>query len=416
MQAIRDSGVSYFGRTNHRNGNIRFGIKQIDRLSHMYLIGKTGVGKSTLLETLAWQDFEAGRGFALIDPHGDLVEALVERVRSVDPARLIYLDATDPRQPYGYNPLRRIRADKIPLAVSGMLETLKKIWPDAWGVRMEHVLRNSLYALLERDGSSLPDILALYTDEVYRKSVVRGIRNEVVKRFWQEEFEHYPARLRAEACAPIQNKLGALLSDPTLRRILVEPEIDLHFRKLMDDGMILLVNVSKGRLGEESSLILGSLVVSTLGLAAFSRAEVEAERRRPFFLYLDEFHNFTTLMLANMMSELRKYGVGLVLAHQYLNQLEPNIRDAVLGNAGTILSFRVGPGDASVLAKEFQPKFEVLDLLNLPNRSVYVKLMIEGSPTKPFSAFTLPVTNSDLTSSGVRSVASDDGGGETWIS
>ena len=261
----------------------------------MYLIGKTGVGKSTLLETLARQDFEAERGFALIDPHGDLVEPLARQLQAVDPTRVLYLDATDPQQPYGYNPLRRVRADKIPLAVSGMLETLKKIWPDAWGVRMEHVLRNSLYALLERDGSSLPDILALYTDEDYRKSVVREIRNDVVKRFWRDEFEHFPARLRAEACAPIQNKLGALLSDPTLRRILVEPKIDLRFRKLMDDGMILLVNVSKGRLGEESSLILGSLIVSTLGLAAFSRAEAEPDRRRPFFVYLDEFHNFTTL-------------------------------------------------------------------------------------------------------------------------
>jgi energy-coupling factor transporter ATP-binding protein EcfA2 len=402
MQNSRESGVSYFGTTNHRNSFIRFGIKQLDRLSHMYLIGKTGVGKSTLLETLALQDFEAGRGFALVDPHGDLVEPLAGRLQSVDPTRVLYLDAPDPKQPYGYNPLRRVRADKIPLAVSGMLETLKKIWPDAWGVRMEHVLRNSLYALLERDGSSLPDILALYTDEDYRKSVVRGIRNDVVKRFWQDEFEHYPPRLRAEACAPIQNKLGALLSDPTLRRILVEPQIDLHFRKLMDDGMILLVNVSKGRLGEESSLILGSLIVSTLGLAAFSRAEAEPEDRRPFFVYLDEFHNFTTLMLANMMSELRKYGVGLVLAHQYLNQLDPPIRHAVLGNAGTIVSFRVGPSDASLLASEFQPKFEVLDLLNLPNRSIYLKLMIEGSPSKPFSAFTLPATNSNPANRGSR--------------
>jgi hypothetical protein len=410
MHDFRDSGVSYFGRTNHRNSDIRFGIKQPDRLSHMYLIGKTGVGKSTLLETLAWQDFGAGRGFALIDPHGDLVASLAERMRPTRPARVLYVDATDPRQPYGYNPLRRVRADKIPLAVSGMLETLKKIWPDAWGVRMEHVLRNSLYALLERDGSALPDILALYTDENYRKRVVRGIRNEAVKRFWQDEFEHYPARLRAEACAPIQNKLGALLSDPTLRRILVEPEIDLHFRKLMDGGQILLVNVSKGRLGEESSLILGSLIVSTLGLAAFSRAESETEQRRPFFVYLDEFHNFTTLMLANMMSELRKYGVGLVLAHQYLNQLEPEIRDAVLGNAGTIVSFRVGPSDASLMAKEFQPKFEVLDLLSLPNRSLYVKLMIEGSPSKPFSAFALPATNSNLTTSEARSMPCDSDG------
>jgi len=402
MQNFRDSGVSYFGRTNHRNSDVRFGIKQPDRLSHMYLIGKTGVGKSTLIETLALQDFEAGRGFALVDPHGDLVEQLAGHLQSVDPTRILYLDATDPQQRYGYNPLRRVRADKIPLAVSGMLETLKKIWPDAWGVRMEHVLRNSLYALLERDGSSLPDILALYADEDYRKNVVRGIRNDVVKRFWQEEFEHYPPRLRAEACAPIQNKLGALLSDPTLRRILVEPQIDLRFRKLMDDGMILLVNVSKGRLGEESSLILGSLIVSTLGLAAFSRAEAEPDQRRPFFVYLDEFHNFTTLKLANMMSELRKYGVGLVLAHQYLNQLDSDIRHAVLGNAGTILSFRVGPSDASLLASEFQPKFEVLDLLNLPNRSIYLKLMIDGSPSKPFSAFTLPATNSDPSKLGSR--------------
>ncbi len=290
-----------------------------------------------------------------------------------------------------------MREDKIPLAVSGLLETFKKIWPDAWGVRMEHVLRNSLYALLERDGSTLPDILSLYTDENYRKEVVRGIRNEVVKRFWKDEFENYPARLRAEACAPIQNKLGALLSDPTLHRILVNPTIDLHFRKLMDDGMILLVNVSKGRLGEESSLLLGSLIVSTLGLAAFSRAESAPETRRPFFVYLDEFHNFTTLMLANMMSELRKYGVGLVLAHQYLHQLEPDIQHAVLGNAGTIISFRVGPEDATILADEFQPTFEVLDLLNLPNRNIYLKLMIDGTPSKPFSATTVAVDGIEST-------------------
>ncbi|MGA7673817.1 MAG: TraM recognition domain-containing protein [Rhizomicrobium sp.] len=382
-------GISYFARTNHRNLRVPFGIKQEDRLSHMYMIGKTGVGKSTLLETLAWQDFEAGRGFALVDPHGDLVEELARRIAAMNPERLVNLNACDPWQPFGYNPLRRVREDKIPLAVSGTLETLKKIWPDAWGVRMEHVLRNSLYALLERDGSTLPDILCLYTDDEFRKKVVRGIRNEVVKRFWEGEFEHYPPRLRAEACAPIQNKLGALLSDPTLRRILVEPDIDLHFRKLMDEDMVLLVNVSKGRLGEESSLVLGSLIVSTLGLAAFSRAESDPSTRRPFFVYLDEFHNFTTLMLANMMSELRKYGVGLVLAHQYVYQLEPEVRHAVLGNAGTTISFRVGPEDATILADEFQPKFNVLDLLNLQNRDIYLKLMIDGTPSRPFSARTL---------------------------
>ena len=389
-----NNDVSYFARTNHRNAHVPLGIKQADRLSHMYVIGKTGVGKSTLLQTLALQDFEAGRGFALVDPHGDLVEPLAKGIATLDPERLVYLNAPDPWQPYGYNPLRRVRDDKIPLAVSGLLETLKKLWPDAWGVRMEHVLRNTLYTLLERNDAKLPDILRLYSDDDFRKEVVRDIRNEVVKEFWKSEFNEYPARLRAEACAPIQNKLGALLSDPTLYRILVEPEIDLHFRSLMDEGMILLVNVSKGRLGEDSALLLGSLVVSTLGLAAFSRAEQSPGERKPFFVYLDEFHNFTTLMLANMMSELRKYGIGLALAHQYFHQLEPDIRHAVLGNTGTLISFRVGPEDAALLAREFQPKFEVEDLLNLPNYRIYLKLMIDGTPSPPFSA--QAITSGDM--------------------
>jgi len=386
MTPLAGRNVSYFGRTNFHNGNRLFGIKQQDRLSHVYMIGKTGVGKSTLIETLARQDLSAGRGFALIDPHGDLVESIAANIPSHQANRVIYLNAPDPSQPYGYNPLRRVRDDKIPLAVSGLLETLKKMWPDAWGVRMEHVLRNTLYTLLERDDARLPDILRLYSDDNFRKEIVRDIRNPVVKDFWKYEFNEYPARLRAEACAPIQNKLGALLSDPTLYRILAEPEIDLRFRSLMDDGKVLLVNVAKGRLGEDSALILGSLVVSTLGLAAFSRAERPLNERNPFFIYLDEFQNFTTLMLANMMSELRKYGVGLTLAHQHLHQLEPDIRHAVLGNAATLISFRVGPEDAGIMAREFQPKFEVEDLINLPNRDIYLKLMIDGTPSPPFSA------------------------------
>lgn len=350
MQHGDQRAISYFARTNFHQKHKLFGIKQEDRLSHVYVIGKTGVGKSTLIETFARQDLEAGRGFALVDPHGDLVESIVASISPEQTKRVVYLNAPDPKQPYGYNPLRRVRDDKIPLAVSGLLETLKKMWPDAWGVRMEHVLRNTLYTLLERNDAKLPDILRLYSDDDYRKEVVAGVRNEVVKRFWMNEFEEYPARLRADACAPIQNKLGALLSDPTLYRILVDPKTDLRFRSLMDKGMVLLVNVAKGRLGEDSALILGGLVVSTLGLAAFSRAELSPNNRNPFFVYLDEFHNFTTLMLANMMSDLRKYGVGLTLAHQHMHQLEPDIRHAVLGNAGTLISFRVGPDDASVLA------------------------------------------------------------------
>jgi len=385
-------GISYFARTNHRHSNIPFGIKQDDRLLHIYMIGQTGVGKSSLIETLAVQDLHAGRGFALIDPHGDLVEQIWANVPESLRDRIAYLNAPDPSSPYGYNPLRRVGDDKIPLAASGLLETLKKLWPDAWGVRMEHVLRNSLYALLERDDSTLPDILRLYGDESFRRLVAGGVRNLTVRRFWKHEYENYPWRLRADAVAPVQNKLGALLSDPTLYRILAEPTVDLHFRSLMDEGRVLLVNLAKGRIGADSALILGGFLVSTMGLAALTRANTPAAMRRPFFLHVDEFQNFTTLAFVNMMAELRKYGVGLTLAHQHLHQLEPDIRHAVLGNAGTHIAFRVGAEDASFLAKEFQPTFDGQDLMNLANRDIYLKLLIDGVPSKPFSARTISVS------------------------
>lgn len=377
----------YLGETNGRLPHRRFGMRQADRLSHLYVIGKTGVGKSTFLANLADQDIAAGRSCAVIDPHGELAEGLA--VGHGARPTVVYLDAGDPHQPYGYNPLRRVREDKIPLAASGLLETFRKLWPDAWGVRMEHVLRSTLYALLERDGSTLPDILRLYADEKFRKALVRDIRNPVVKAFFKSEFEKYPWRYRSEAVAPIQNKLGALLSDPLLYRLLVEPPVDLRIRSLMDAGGVLIVNLAKGRIGEDSAATLGSLLVSTIGLAGLSRADAPASGRRPFQLYADEFQTFTTLAFVNLMAELRKYGVGLTLANQHLDQLAPDVRSAVLGNAGTILSFRVGPEDARHLAAEFQPVFDGLDLLNLPNRAFYLKLMIDGAPGKPFSGRTL---------------------------
>lgn len=379
------AAISYLGRTNFHRSRVPFGIKQADRLSHLYLVGKTGVGKSTLLAELALQDIRAGRGLALVDPHGDLVTRVLARISDANQRRIIYLDATDPLQPFGYNPLRRVRRDKIPLAASGLLETMRKLWPAAWGIRMEHVLRNCLYALLERDGSTLLDILRLLRDEKFRKQITPRIGNPVVRDFWKKEFEPLPARLKAEAVAPVQNKLGALLADPMLYRLLVEPPVDLHFRRIMDDGGVLLVNLSKGEIGEDAALLLGSLIVSTIGLAAFSRAGVSASERRPFFLYADEFQSFTTLSMASMLSELRKYGLGMTLAHQYLHQLEPEILHAVLGNAGTIVSFRVGAEDAPLLAREFQPTFDEHDLINLPNYSFYTRLLIDAAPSLPFS-------------------------------
>jgi type IV secretory pathway TraG/TraD family ATPase VirD4 len=355
----------------------------------MYVVGKTGVGKSSLLAVLALQDLVARRGFALVDPHGELAERIHRAAVATPDAKVVYLNATDPAQPYGYNPLRRVRDDRIPLAASGVLETFRKLWPDAWGVRMEYVLRNTLYALLERDGSTLRDILRLYADAAFRKAVTAQVRNEVVRSFWTTEFAKYPDRYRLEVTAPIQNKVGALLADPTLRRILLSPETDVRFRRLMDEGGVFIANLSKGQLGEGTAAVLGSLIVSTIGLAALSRADVDSESRPPYFLYADEFQTFTTLAFANMMAELRKYQLGLVLSHQHSAQVDHDVRQAVLGNAGTFIMFRLGADDANRLVSELQPRFRSADILCLPNRYFYLKLMIDGAPSPAFSAKTI---------------------------
>jgi hypothetical protein len=383
------AGISCLGREDFRGQRRIFGVRHPDRLFHMYAIGKTGTGKSTFLETMIRQDIAAGRGLCLIDPHGDLVERVVATVPPSRSADIHYLNVPEPDQPFGYNPLHRVGASFIPLAASGILEAFKMHWTDAWGVRMEHVLRNAIYALLEVGGSTLPDVLRLLHDKPYRKSVVARIKNPQVRDFWRFEFEQYSYRYRADAVAPIQSKVGALLADAGLRRIFVEPLRPLRFRRIMDDHGILLVNLARGRVGEDTASLLGSLLVTTIGLAAFARADVAEERRPDFFLYLDEFQNFTTLSVATMISELRKYRVGLVLANQHLSQLADDVRDSVLGNVGTLISFRVGPQDASLLAKEFAERFDPIDLMSLPNHHIYLRLMIDGAPSKPFSATTI---------------------------
>jgi type IV secretory pathway TraG/TraD family ATPase VirD4 len=388
MDGRNKGSITYFARVDFRDDRRVFGIKTEDRFSHMYIIGKTGTGKSTLIETMARQDLASGRGFALIDPHGDLVERVWRSVPDSDRGRVIYLNLCDPRQPYGYNPLRQVRPDRIPLAASGFMEALKKIWKDAWGVRMEHILRNALMALLERRSSTLVDVLRLFSDRTFRKEIAASVKNEPVKRFWEKEFERYSFGYRSDGVAPIQNKIGAFLADPLLHRILTAPEIDLHIRSLMEGGKVLLVNLAKGYIGEDTSSLLGALLVTTLGLAAFTRADQPERERRDFFVYIDEFQSFTTLALTNMLSELRKYRVGFTIAHQYLHQLDPAIRHAVLGNTGTLISFRLGAEDAHFLAREFEGTFEAIDLLYLENHHIYLKLLIDGMPSKPFSAVT----------------------------
>jgi type IV secretory pathway TraG/TraD family ATPase VirD4 len=381
--------VTHFARVDFRNDDRVFGIQAEDRFSHIYIIGKTGTGKSTLLETMAIQDLESGNGFALIDPHGDLVERIARRIPTSHRADVIYLNAADPAQPYGYNPLRHVSEHRIALAASGMMEVFKKMWPEAWGVRMEHILRNVLMALLEQPDATLHDVLRMLSDQDFRKGVARELQNETVRTFLLKEFDRFSFGYRADGTAPIQNKVGAFLADPMLNRILTAPKIDLHIRRMMDEGKVLLVNLGKGQIGEDSSSLLGGLLVTTIGLAAYSRADISPADRRDFFVYVDEFQSFTTLALANMLSELRKYRVGFTVAHQYLHQLEPDVRHAVLGNTGSIISFRVGAEDAPYLAREFNGRFEEIDLLQLPNYRIYLKLMIDGTPSKSFSAATL---------------------------
>lgn len=262
------------------------------------------------------------------------------------------------------------------------------MWADAWGVRMEHILRNALFALLEQRNATLSDIGRLFTDRAYRKAVAATLSNEPVRLFWEKEFERYSFAYRADGVASIQNKIGAFLADPVMRRILTEPKEPISLRRIMDEGKVLLVNLGKGRIGEDSSALLGGLLVTTIGLAAYSRADMAPESRRDFFVYVDEFQSFTTLAVANMLSELRKYRVGLTMAHQYLHQLEPEIRHAVLGNAGTLVSFRLGAEDASYICRELLCRFTESDLQNLENQYMYIRLLIDGQPSKPFSANT----------------------------
>lgn len=269
------------------------------------------------------------------------------------------------------------------------MEAFEKLWGEAWGVRMEHVLRNALYALIEFGEAKFPDILRMLTEKSFQREVLARVKNDQVQSFWANEFPSYNPRYRQESIAPIQNKVGAFLADPRLYRMFTSPPVDLRFRQIMDEGKILIVNLAKGRLAEDSANLLGALLVTTLGLAAFSRADVEEGGRPDYHIFVDEFQSFTTLSVANMISELRKFHVGLVLAHQHLYQLEPEVRHAVLGNVGTLLAFRIGPEDAQVIAREFEPVFALEDLVNLPNHDIYLKLMIDGTPSKPFSATTL---------------------------
>lgn len=381
--------ITYFATTDFRNRAIPFGIKRNDRRAHMYILGKTGTGKSTLLETFIQQDLSNSHGLALLDPHGDLVEKVLSELPAERRADLIYFDATDAKHPLGFNPLEGVAAKFRPLAASGLLSVFQHIWADSWGPRLEHILRNVLLTLLEQSNATLADIPRLLNDNAFRKQAMTKVTNEQVREFWLKEYAGYPARFKAEALAPLQNKVGAFLANPLIHRIVTQERSAFRLRRVMDEGKILLVNLAKGKIGADTSTLLGGLLVSRLGLAALSRANQSEEERRDFYLYMDEFHNFTTLALTGMLSELRKYRLNLILAHQYLAQLDERLLAAILGNVGTVISFRIGASDTEIIAQEFAPEFSATDLVNLPNYHIYLKLMIDSRVSNPFSAKTL---------------------------
>ena len=395
-----NTDIAFFARANSRDDRRLFGIRRADRLAHVYAIGKTGTGKSTLLETLMQTDLRSDTGFALLDPHGDLSEKVLDAVPPERKSDLVYFNVPDTSQVLGFNPLAPAAPETRPLVASELLNAFKKIWADSWGPRMEHILRNALLTLLDQPEATLADVLRLFNEPGFRHVAVGRVTSSAVRDFWVNEYEQYFWRLRAEAIAPIQNKVGAFLAHPILNRILTQPRSSFDLRAIMDEGRILIVNLAKGQLGEDVASLLGALLVSHIGSAGLSRANRPEATRRDFFLYLDEFHTFTTQSLAGMLSELRKYRVGLVLAHQYLAQLDPMILEAILGNVGTVVCFRVGPADAEILEREFHPVFSETDLTNLPNHAIYLRLMIDGAVSLPFSAET--ITTAELCNANVK--------------
>lgn len=382
---FHNNPITTIGDAYHRRGDKPFGIYQRDRLSHTYLIGQTGTGKSSLFASMARQDAEQQQGFCLIDPHGDLAEYLHHHI----PGEHIYWDVSDPNSPFGYNPLTRVPAELRPLVASGFIETLKKQWADSWGARMEHLLRYSVLALLEQPMTDIRDIVRMFVEPEFRRNVVATIQDPQVRSFWRVEFPKMNYMTAIDGVAPISNKLGAFLAHPTIRQAICLPKEPLRFRSIMDQGKMMIVNLAKGKIGTDNANVLGGLLVSNVMNAAFTRHDIPEPQRRPFFLYVDEFHNFTTTAFADMLSESRKQSLGLCLCQQHTSQTEQPVFDAVMGNVGTIIALRVGAKDAPLLARQFEG-IAARDFINLPNYHGFIQLLVQGRKMPTFSFQTRP--------------------------
>ena len=385
--------ITYFGETDSRGRRLKFGIKAKDRTRHVYVIGKTGMGKSTLLENMAIQDIQNGEGMAFIDPHGKTAQLLLNYVPPERLNDVVYFAPFDVENPISFNVLEDVGVDKRHLVVSGLMSTFKKIWLDTWSARMEYILTNTLLALIEYPDATLLGVNRMLADKEYRKKVVDNVTDVSVKSFWVDEFAKYTERQAAEAVPAIQNKIGQFTANPLIRNIVGQTKSSFDIRKIMDDRKILIINLSKGMVGETNANLLGSMMITKIYLGAMSRADVHEKHMKNlpnFYLYVDEFQSFANESFADILSEARKYKLNLTIAHQYIEQMSEEVRAAVFGNAGTMITFRVGAYDAEVLEKEYAPQFTAEDLVNLGMFQMYLKLMIDGVGSTPFSASSLP--------------------------
>lgn len=386
--------VTYFGRTDFRNTERLFGIQRKDRRQHVYVIGKTGTGKSVLLNNLIIQDIANGEGVCVVDPHGELIESVLTKIPKSRAKDVVYFNPADTDFPIGFNVLEVPDPKYKHLVASGLMGIFTKIWSNVWSARMEYILSNTILALLDTPGTTLLGIPRMLVDYEYRQIIMNNLKDPVVKGFWVNEFEEWQDKFRQEAIAPIQNKVGQFLSTSIVRNVVGQSKSTINIFDLMNQQKILLINVSKGRIGEDNSALIGAMIITQVQLSAMERVRIPEEERRDFYLYVDEFQNFATDSFAGILSEARKYRLNLTIAHQYIGQLETDmstkVRDAVFGNVGTMISFRVGAADAEFLEKEFDPEFTIQDIVNLPNYRIYLKMMVNGVTSRPFSARTLP--------------------------
>ena len=395
-----DENISAFGMTNFRGVNHQFGMLRSDRSRHIYIIGQTGAGKTGTLALLALSDIFHGHGYAIIDPHGDFA---VDNMRFIPGSRLkdvVYFNPADTAFPLGFNPLEVTNPNQKTNISSEVIGVLKRMFGESWGPRLEYILRYTILALLDRPTTTMLDITRMLTDKKFREETLDYCQDAVVANFWKVEFASWNDKFTAEAISPVLNKVGAFTANPIIRNIIGQPKSTFDIRKIMDEGKILIVNLSKGLIGEDNASILGAFLVTKIQLASMSRGDIERiEDRRPFYLYVDEFQNFATDSFATILSEARKYGLNLTVANQYISQMSETVRDAVFGNVGTMISFRVSADDAPILAKQFEPQFEPNDLLQMHNRNFVINMVIGGEKAPAFNAttLTLPIPQIDNT-------------------